>query len=147
MPFPKNNRESLIESPAEDRLTEIKKTAPRDQANAKKPPKCRRQTPRQATSTVAYEHEPPSPDDPLLSFAPVPHTRPRRNSITPDLQRAFIAHLAATGIVQSAARHIGKSMEALYKLRQSGFLFYARASARAMSSRKRCGRPVGLAVG
>ncbi len=75
-------------------------------------------TPRQATSAVAYEHEPPCPDDPLLQFTPVPHSRPRRNSITPDLQRRFIAHLAATGIVQSAARHIGKSMEALYKLRQ-----------------------------
>ncbi len=73
---------------------------------------------RQATSAVAFEHEPPSPGDPILDFTPVPHVRPRRNSITPDLQRAFIAHLAATGIVTSAARHIGRSMEALYKLRQ-----------------------------
>src|SRR5690606_24645165 len=31
--------------------------------------------------------------------------------------RAFIAHLAATGIVKQAARHIGASLEALYKLR------------------------------
>lgn len=59
----------------------------------------------------------PSPDDPLLQFAPVPHVAPRRNSITPDRQRAFIAHLAATGIVSDAARAIGASMEALYKLR------------------------------
>ena len=73
---------------------------------------------RQATSAVAYTAEPPAPDDPLLDFEPVPHTNPRRNSITPDLQRKFIAHLAATGIVTAAARHIGKSMEALYKLRQ-----------------------------
>ncbi len=57
-------------------------------------------------------------DDPLLDFAPVPHVRPRRNSITPDRQRKFIAHLAATGIVTQAAKHIGASMEALYKLRQ-----------------------------
>lgn len=49
---------------------------------------------------------------------PVPHVQPRANSITPDVQRAFIAQLAATGIVQQAARHVGKSMEALYKLRQ-----------------------------
>ena len=49
---------------------------------------------------------------------PVPHARPRSNSITPDVQRAFIAQLAATGIVTQAARHVGKSMEALYKLRQ-----------------------------
>lgn len=77
-----------------------------------------RATPRQATSAVAWESDPPSPDDPLLDFEPVPHKQPRRNSITPDLQREFIAHLAATGIVTAAARHIGKSMEALYKLRQ-----------------------------
>lgn len=73
---------------------------------------------RQATSAVAFEHAPPSPGDPLLSFQPYIHKQPRRNSITPDLQRQFIAHLAATGIVTSAARRIGRSMEALYKLRQ-----------------------------
>jgi hypothetical protein len=73
---------------------------------------------RQATSTVAFEPvQPPAPDDPLLGFAPYLHKRPRRNSITPDLQRRFIATLAATGIVNQAARSIGRSMEALYKLR------------------------------
>ncbi|MFU7529564.1 hypothetical protein [Qipengyuania sp. ASV99] len=77
-----------------------------------------RKTTRQATSAVAHTAPPPAPDDPLLGFAPVPHKQLRRNSITPDLQRAFIAHLAATGIVSEAARHIGKSMEAIYKLRQ-----------------------------
>ncbi|KLI64049.1 hypothetical protein AAV99_07115 [Aurantiacibacter marinus] len=54
----------------------------------------------------------------MLDFTPVPHTNPRKNSITPDRQRRFIAHLAATGIVKQAARHIGASLEALYKLRQ-----------------------------
>jgi len=74
---------------------------------------------RQATSYMTVRQGPPiSTDDPLLQFAPVPHARPRRNSITPDRQRAFIAHLAATGIVAEAARHIGASLEALYKLRQ-----------------------------
>ncbi|MDA9918364.1 hypothetical protein N9D37_00550 [Erythrobacter sp.] len=82
-----------------------------------KPPVPTRKTPRQATSAVAYTAEPPSPSDPLLGFAPVPHKAPRRNSITADLQRDFITHLAATGIVSAAARHIGKSLEALYKLR------------------------------
>ncbi len=83
------------------------------------PPKLtnKRAIPRQGTSAVAFEAAPPAPDDPLLGFTPVPHSRPRRNSITPDLQREFIAHLAATGIVSSAARHIGKSLEAIYKLR------------------------------
>lgn len=78
----------------------------------------KRKIPKQATSSVAFELVPPAPDDPLLGFVPVPHVSPRANSITPDVQRAFIAQLAATGIVSAAARHVGKSMEALYKLRQ-----------------------------
>ena len=60
---------------------------------------------------------PPEDDDPLLQFVPYLHTAPRRNSITPDLQRRFVSTLAATGIVAQAATRIGKSMEALYKLR------------------------------
>lgn len=76
-----------------------------------------RKTPRQATSAVAHVAAPPPPDHPLLAFTPYRHKQPRRNSITPARQRAFVAHLAATGIVASAALHIGKSMEALYKLR------------------------------
>ena len=82
------------------------------------PPRPTRATPRQATSAVAYAPGPePEEGDPLLGFAPFLHPRPRRNSITPELQRRFVATLAATGIVQQAARSIGKSMEALYKLR------------------------------
>lgn len=77
-----------------------------------------RATPRQATSAVAYTSDLPEEDDPLLAFTPYLHKRPRRNSITPDLQRRFVATLAATGIVVQAARSIGKSMEALYKLRK-----------------------------
>lgn len=77
-----------------------------------------RATPRQATSPLAFEPVPPPPDDdPLLAFAPFLHPQPRANSITPDLQRRFVAALAATGIVNQAARAIGKSMEALYKMR------------------------------
>jgi hypothetical protein len=53
----------------------------------------------------------------ILVECGVPHKQLRRNSITPDKQRAFIAALAATGIVTQAARSIGRSMEALYKLR------------------------------
>ena len=80
-------------------------------------PVCLRQTPRQATSAVAYEGAEPEEDDPLLGFAPYIHPAPRSNSITPERQRRFVATLAATGIVNQAARSIGKSMEALYKLR------------------------------
>jgi hypothetical protein len=55
--------------------------------------------------------------DPLLDFAPYVHRAPRGNSITPARQRAFVAELAACGIVTQAARAVGVSLEALYKLR------------------------------
>lgn len=79
----------------------------------------KRATPRQATSAAAYEFAYLDlPDEhPLLGFAPYLHTAPRANSITPDVQRAFVLHLAQTGIVVAAAKRVGKSMEALYKLR------------------------------
>ena len=73
---------------------------------------------RARTSYMAHrDGEMPADDDPLLAFVPAPHTHPRANSITADRQRAFIAHLAATGIVAEAARHIGAWLEAMYKLR------------------------------
>ncbi|WP_205316035.1 hypothetical protein [Novosphingobium sp. P6W] len=73
--------------------------------------------PSRRTSRSAFFEEPPEEDDPLLGFEPYLHAAPRRNSITPDRQRAFIAALAASGIVTQAARSIGASLEALYKLR------------------------------
>lgn len=76
-----------------------------------------RKIPRQATSAVAHVAPVPDDSDPLLAFAPYLHKQPRCNSITPTLQRRFVASLAATGIVTQAAMSIGKSMEALYKLR------------------------------
>ncbi|WP_395331243.1 hypothetical protein WBP06_01735 [Novosphingobium sp. BL-8H] len=66
---------------------------------------------------MAFFEDEPGDDDPLLGFAPYLHKQPRRNAITPDRQRAFIAALAASGIVTQAARAVGASMEALYKLR------------------------------
>jgi hypothetical protein len=78
---------------------------------------CSSPRPSRRTSRTAFAAEPPDPDDPLLSFAPYLHKQPRSNAITPERQRAFIAMLAATGIVTQAARHIGASLEALYKLR------------------------------
>lgn len=71
----------------------------------------------QATSAKAFIADTPDEDDPLLAFRPYQHKQPRSNSITPDLQRRFIATLAATGIVRQAARSIGRSLEALYRLR------------------------------
>ena len=76
-----------------------------------------RAIPAQGTSHTAFPGQLPEDDDPLLGFAPYLHPFPRSNSITPDLQRRFVATLAATGIVRQAARSIGKSLEALYKLR------------------------------
>lgn len=73
--------------------------------------------PYRRTSAAAFVGEVPEADDPLLGFAPYVHTAPRRNSITPERQRAFIAELAASGVVTQAARAIGASLEALYRLR------------------------------
>ena len=78
---------------------------------------CKSARPSRRTSRTAFQSEPPDPDDPLLGFAPYLHAAPRRNSITPERQRGFIASLAATGIVTQAARSIGASLEALYRLR------------------------------
>lgn len=80
-------------------------------------PGCASARPSRRTSAAAFVGEIPDPDDPLLGFAPYLHRQPRRNSITPERQRSFIATLAATGIVTQAARSIGISLEALYKLR------------------------------
>lgn len=81
------------------------------------PASCASARPSRRTSRTAFFDEPSEADDPLLGFAPYVHKAPRRNSITPERQRAFIAALAATGIVTQAARVIGASLEALYKLR------------------------------
>ncbi len=78
---------------------------------------CTRAIASQGTSAVAFIAPPPEDDDPLLAFAPFLHPAPRKRSITPEVQRRFIAQLAATGIVRQAARHVGRSLEALYRLR------------------------------
>lgn len=76
-------------------------------------------SPRTRTSYMAHrDGAEPEPDDPLLGFAPVPLKQPKRNSLTPERQRKFIAALAATGIVTDAARAAGATMEAFYHLRQ-----------------------------
>ena len=110
--------ESLSDSSAEDPQAWDAPSAPRNHGPVKGETLCTRQIARQGTSAKAYVGLPPDPDDPLLDFEPYLHAAPRSNSITPDLQRAFVAHLAASGIVVSAARAIGKSVEALYKLRK-----------------------------
>ncbi|MCX7283064.1 MAG: hypothetical protein NTX28_03300 [Novosphingobium sp.] len=67
-------------------------------------------------------------EESALDFVPFVHVAARRNSITPDKQRRFIATLAATGIVSQAALSIGASVEALYKLRhRAGAEDFARA--------------------
>jgi hypothetical protein len=79
--------------------------------------RCGSVRPGRRTSKVAFGGEAPGEDDPLLGFAPFMHVAPRGNSITPARQRAFIAALAASGIVTQAARVVGVSLEALYRLR------------------------------
>ena len=53
----------------------------------------------------------------MLAFEPYRHRAPRSNSITPARQVRFVMALAATGIVTQAAREVGVSLEALYRLR------------------------------
>lgn len=77
---------------------------------------CASVRPGRRTSKVAFS-EVVAADDPLLRFDVYRHVAPRRNSITPEKQRKFVRTLAATGIVTQAARSIGVSLEALYKLR------------------------------
>jgi hypothetical protein len=90
--------------------------------------RCDSVRPSRRTSRTAFADLPPAPDDPLLGFAPYVHAAPRRNSITPERQRGFIAALAASGIVTQAARSIGASLEALYRLRnQPGAEHFAAA--------------------
>ena len=80
--------------------------------------RCKSARPGRRTARVAFSGDALDDDDPLLSFPPYVHRVPRRNSITPDRQRAFVSALAGSGIVTQAARSIGASLEALYKLRR-----------------------------
>lgn len=98
------------------------------------PPTCKTAIrPSRRTSASAFAGEALDADDPLLGFAPYVHAAPRRNSITPERQRAFIAELAASGIVTQAARTIGASLEALYRLRnRKGAEGFAQAWERAL---------------
>ncbi len=82
-----------------------------------KPGKCKSEKPGRRTSRVAFVGEEPGEDDPLLAFEPYRHKAPRSNSITPARQVRFVMALAATGIVTQAAREVGVSLEALYRLR------------------------------
>ncbi|WP_067735948.1 hypothetical protein [Novosphingobium naphthalenivorans] len=68
------------------------------------PPRSSSICPSRRTSRTAFFDEPPDADDPLPGFAPYLHTAPRRNSITPERQRAFIVPLAATEIVTQRPR-------------------------------------------
>lgn len=89
------------------------------EAEARGAVRCDSVRPGRRTSRVAFRGEALVEGDPLLGFAPYIHKAPRGNSITPDRQRAFIAALAASGIVTQAARVIGASLEALYKIRNA----------------------------
>jgi hypothetical protein len=56
-------------------------------------------------------------DDPL-AFTPVPTASTRHDGWTPERQRRFVAALAAMGVVAAAARAVGKSATAAYRLRE-----------------------------
>ncbi len=102
---------------AADRRGKAGEAGARKDGGARKGVRCASKRPNRRTSRTAFAGDEPEEEDPLLGFAPYEHRAPRRNLITPDRQRAFIAALAASGIVTQAARRIGASLEALYKLR------------------------------
>ena len=58
-----------------------------------------------------------APDD-LLLFAPVPTAYRGANGWSSEVQRAFIAALARTGVVTAAARSVGRSPRSAYQLRK-----------------------------
>lgn len=58
-----------------------------------------------------------SPDD-LLLFTPVETAYRGANGWSSEVQRAFIAALARTGVVAAAARSVGRSARSAYQLRQ-----------------------------
>jgi hypothetical protein len=60
----------------------------------------------------------PEPPDDLLLFTPV-HTAYRgANGWTSEVQRAFVAALARTGVVTAAARSVGRTARSAYMLRR-----------------------------
>jgi hypothetical protein len=68
-----------------------------------------------------------APRPPLLDFAPVPR-RYRHDGWTPERQRAFIAALADTGVVDRAARMVNMAQANCYALRRApGAEEFARA--------------------
>jgi hypothetical protein len=54
----------------------------------------------------------------MPDFTPVPMARSRHDGWTPERQLMFIAALAATGTVDSAARSVGMTRMAAYNLRK-----------------------------
>lgn len=67
------------------------------------------------------QHHPmtaPEPPDALLLFTPVPTAYRGANGWTAEVQRAFVAALARTGVVTAAARSVGRSARSAYLLRR-----------------------------
>lgn len=61
---------------------------------------------------------PPPAIDGLPAFTPVPRITMRHDGWSPERQRAFIAALADTGVVSSAARYVNMSKWTAYALRR-----------------------------
>jgi hypothetical protein len=82
-----------------------------DSAAPPLPKRNKRKIPRQATSEVAWEFDPVvvSDSNPLLEFPPYLHKQPQRNSITPDLQRAFVAPPRREHRVREAAAQVSRA--------------------------------------
>lgn len=70
----------------------------------------------------------------LLSFTPVPRRTTRHDGWSPELQRDYIAALAATGDIDLAAQSVGRTMSGAYRVRKSaGAAEFAEAWDKAMA--------------
>ena len=89
-----------------------------------------------------------APDD-LLLFTPVVSAYRGTNGWTAEVQRAFVAALARTGVVAAAARSVGRSARSAYQLRERAGSDspFARAWTSAQARAGQQALDIGLAAG
>jgi hypothetical protein len=68
---------------------------------------------------MSYDDSPDEPDT-LLLFTPVRTAYRGANGWSSEVQRAFVAALARTGVVAAAARSVGRNPRSAYRLRLRG---------------------------
>ena len=88
----------------------------------------------------------PEPPDDLLLFTPVATAYRGANGWTAEVQRAFVAALARTGVVAAAARSVGRSARSAYMLRRRAGEDHPFARAWEVAQARAGGRALDLAM-